>query len=128
MKITAINIMKKIFVMILIIAAMVSITSCGTAVKVGHGVGVGFSANEQTAKDKALVNAFADRSYGDEARVNASITTTVEDVNGKPTETTTTVKNVTTQGTYTQNTKDFIVGKNTDGYTASVEVSGKRVK
>lgn len=120
--------MKKIFVLILIVAAMITVTSCGTAVKVGHGVGVGYSLNEQTAKDKALANAFADRCFSDEARVNASITTTVEDVNGKPSETTTTTKTLATQGTYTQNSKKFNVGRNSQGYTASAEITGKRAK
>ena len=120
--------MKKVFVLILIVAAMITVTSCGTAVKVGHGVGVGYSLNEQTAKDKALANAFTDRCFSDEARVNASITTTVEDVNGKPSETTTTTKTLTTQGTYTQNSKKFIVGRNSQGYTASAEITGKRAK
>ena len=120
--------MKKIISVILIIAAMIMISSCGSAVKVGHGVGVGYSLNEQTAKDKALANAFADRSFGDEARVNASISTTVEDENGKPSEHTTTVKSVTTQGTYTQNTKEFVVSKNSEGYTVNVDITAKRVK
>ena len=120
--------MKKIFSVLLIIVAMIMISSCGSAVRVGHGVGVGYSTNEQTAKDKALVNAFSDRSFGDEARVNASITTTVEDAAGRTTENTTTIKSVTTQGTYTQNTKEFIVGRTSEGYTANVEVVGKRVK
>jgi len=120
--------MKKIFSIILIVVAMVMISSCGSAVKVGHGVGVGSSINEQTAKDKAFANALADRSFGDEAKVNASISTTIEDANGKTTETTTTVKSVTTQGVYTQCSKDFIVAKNNESYTASVEVTAKRAK
>lgn len=120
--------MKKIFSVILIIAAMVVTSSCGSAVKVGQGKGTGYSINEQVAQDKAYAAAMVDESYGAVTETDGSITSVVVDVNGKPVETTTIKKSVSTKKRFTDVNKKVSVSRKDGGYRADVTVHAKYEK
>ena len=120
--------MKKIISVILIIAAMVVISSCGTAVKVGQGNGLGYSTNEQIAKDKAFAAAMADLSYSAVTETDASTTVVVEDINGKPVESTTIKKSVFTNKKFTGVDKKIITERKNGGYRATATVHGSYEK
>lgn len=123
-KVTTINNMKKIFLSILIVVAMITVTSCGSAVKVGQGCGMGYSMNEQVAQDKAYASAMADLSYGVVTDVDASTTVITEDVNGKPVEATTIKKKVSTHKKFSGVNKKMTVAHKDEGYRAFAVVKG----
>lgn len=119
--------MKKIFSILIILAVIAFMTSCGTS-KSYVGEAKGFSQNEQVAREISRLNAASESSIKHTYNVEVEETIETTDKGGEPTTVFSSVKTGTSQATFVDNEIITDTRKRGDKYESRAFFKGKFVK